>query len=177
MVFMGPSSQELGAICVPGVSVKRTTPAHGAQPSLQGPDVPPMRAIGGARSSHVPPLVSQLVRKVLAWRPLRSELGTDRGIPLVNWPLGRRLECLHRVVLTLWGTMVIQERFRVPVGVAVVVVVATRGVFRRCEEGDERVFRRQPGGTTVRQHATLPTAVGFAILPSWPSWALTQPLA
>ena len=51
----------------------------------------------------------------------------------------------------------------VPVAVTAVVVASTRGGFAAVRRRQRAcVFAANAAGTTVRQHATLPTAVGFA---------------
>ena len=67
---MGPSSRELGAICVPGSRDKGAEPMPGAQRLMYGSDGLPVRAIGEVKSSSVPPLASKLDRKVPGWRLL-----------------------------------------------------------------------------------------------------------
>ena len=68
------------------------------------------------------------------------------------------------VLKLLWGTMVRLVTVGVPT-VTTVVVVATRGVLPAvCRRRCACVFAANAVRTTVRQHAALPTAVGFAIL-------------
>ena len=74
---MGPSSREREPICVPGSRGNGTAHAPGAQRFLHGSDAFPLSATGEVKSSTVPPLPSQLVRKVPGCRPLGLELGTD----------------------------------------------------------------------------------------------------
>ena len=89
-------------------------------------------------------------------------LGLEDRWRVVRWTTA--LSASDVVMLKLWGTMVRMARVGEPV-VATVVVVATRGVFavvrrrrRAC------VFAANMGRTMVRLHATLTTAVGFAIV-------------
>ena len=44
---------------------------------MHGSDMIPVSAVGGMVSANVPPLGSQLVRKVPGWRPLGLVLGAD----------------------------------------------------------------------------------------------------
>ena len=62
---------------MPGSRGERTTPALGTQRSVYGSDVLAVSAVGGMGSANVPPLGSQLVRKVPGSRLLGLDLGVD----------------------------------------------------------------------------------------------------
>ena len=69
------------------------------------------------------------------------------------------------VVKLLWGTMVSLVTVRVPVVVATVVVVATRGVYSAVRRRRRAcVFTANAVRTTVRHHAAFLTAASFAIV-------------
>ena len=62
---------------MPGSRGEGAMPAPGTQRSVHGSGVHPVRAIGGMGSANIPPVGSQLVRKVPGWRPLGLELEAD----------------------------------------------------------------------------------------------------
>ena len=90
-------------------------------------------------------------------------LGLEDRKRVGRWATALGASCV--AVLKLWGTMVRLVRVGVPTIVTTVAVTATRGVLPTvCRSRRACVFAANAVGTTARQHASLPTAVGFAIV-------------